>query len=282
MIRNRKSTITAHCLIRNEEKWIWYAIHSVIDFVDKILVFDTGSTDNTVRIIKSINSPKIIFEEKGVVGKKGFVQLRQEMLDRTDTDWFLVLDGDEVWPKETISELKKAVGNAGREKEAVVAGQWICVGDVFHYSKEMEEFQHRQYSGIKGFRLTRAIKKTKGLHCTGLYGYESYADQDDINISYWDKKRLVFITSKFFHMTFLPRSSTREKDREVMMRGPKTRFYKGTPFPSRMQYPKVFYLERLEIVPPPWKQLTWVDQVKGIYFRSQNFLDRIRNRDRMI
>lgn len=277
MIRNNKNpTITAHCLIRNEERWIWYAINSVIDYVDKILVYDTGSTDNTVKIIKSIKSPKIILEEKGIVSKKQFVQLRQEMLDRTDTDWFLVLDGDEVWPEKTIGELTSAVKKAKPEKEAIVVGQWICVGDVFHYSKEMAEFQHKQYPGIKGFHLTRAIKKIKDLHCIGLYGYESYADQNKINISYWNKKRLIFLKHKFFHMTFLPRSSSIKKDREVMMRAPKTHFYQGEPFPKNMEYPEAFYKKRPNLISSPWKPLTKLDQLKGIYYRSQNFLDRLK------
>lgn len=272
----KKPTITAHCLIRNEERWIWYAINSVIDFVDKILIFDTGSTDNTVEIIKSIHSPKIIFEEKGVVDKKEFTKLRQEMLDLTETEWFLVLDGDEVWPKKTIQELTNAVRKAPQQKEAIVVGQWICVGDVFHYSKEMEEFQHKEYPEIKGFRLPRAIRNIKGLHGVGLYGYESYADKEGINISYWDKKRLIFLKHKFFHMTFLKRSSTREKDREVMMRGRKTRFYNGTPFSQDVKYPDVFYLDRPDMVPSPWKRLTHLDQLKGVYYRSQNFLERLR------
>lgn len=280
-MNNKKPTITAHCIIRNEENWIWYAINSVIEYVDKILVFDTGSTDNTVSIIKNINSPKIIFEEKGVVGKKRFVELRAEMLDRTDTDWFMVLDGDEVWPKETIEELKEAIKNAPEEREAIVVGQWICVGDVFHYSKEMVEFQHKQYSGIKGFRLPRAIRKIKGLHCIGLYGYESYANKEGINISYWDKKRLIFIKHNFFHMTFLPRSSNRGKDREVMMRGSKTRFHTGTPFSESVKYPEVFYLDKPDMVPSPWKRLTQLDQLKGMYYRWQNFLDRLHSKDKI-
>ena len=58
--------ITAHCLIKNEENFVWYAIKSVVDFVDKIIVFDTGSTDKTVELIKKLAEEypeKIIFEE---------------------------------------------------------------------------------------------------------------------------------------------------------------------------------------------------------------------------
>ena len=139
----------------------------------------------------------------------------------------------------------------------------------------MAQFQHKEYPGIKGFRLPRAIKKIKGLHSVGLYGYESYADKQGINISYWDKKRLIFLEHKFFHMTFLPRSSSIKKDREVMMRAPKRHFRIGEPFPKNMHYPDVFYKKRPDIIPPPWKRLTRLDQLKGIYYRSQNFVERL-------
>ncbi|MBU1256082.1 hypothetical protein KKA49_00135 [Patescibacteria group bacterium] len=51
--------IIVHCLVKNEERFIWYAIKSVLPFVDKIMVWDTGSTDKTIQIIKSIKSKKI-------------------------------------------------------------------------------------------------------------------------------------------------------------------------------------------------------------------------------
>lgn len=275
-MNNRNPLITAHCLIRNEERWIWYAVMSVIDHVDKILVFDTGSTDRTVEIVKSIKSNKIIFEQKGEVDKKQYTALRQEMLDRTKSEWFLILDGDEVWPKETIEELKKAVRNAPSKKDAVVVGQWVCMGDVFHYSKAMEEFEHSQYPGMKGFRLPRAIRKIKGLQCIGLYGFESYSDRNGLNISYWDTKRVIFLRNKFFHMTLLPRSSNIKKDREVMMRGPKTFFYKGTPFPEKIKYPEVFYQNRPKIVPSPWRRLTLIDELRGLYYRTINIKERLK------
>lgn len=275
MHTQRPYTITAHCLIRNEENWIWYVIKSVIDHVDKILVFDTGSTDNTVEIVKSIKSPKIIFEEKGLVDKKQYTALRQEMLDRTDTSWFLILDGDEVWSKATIEELRKAIINAPSKKDTIIVGQWVCIGDIYHYSKALETFEHSQYPGMKGFRLPRAIRKTKGLHCIGLYGFESYADKNGLNVSYWEKERLIFLKNKFFHMTFLARSLSIKKDREVMMRAPKRLFYKGEPFPCDFQYPEVFYKKRPKYVPSPWQELTLSSQLAGLYYRILNFQDRI-------
>lgn len=72
--------IVGHCLVKNEENFVWFAINSVIDYLDELLVWDTGSSDNTVPIIQSINSPKIKFREIGNVDVKRLSEARQRML----------------------------------------------------------------------------------------------------------------------------------------------------------------------------------------------------------
>ena len=47
-------SVWVHTLVKNEERYIWYSVMSVIDYIDKILIWDTGSTDKTVDIIKEI------------------------------------------------------------------------------------------------------------------------------------------------------------------------------------------------------------------------------------
>jgi len=123
--------ITVHCLVKNEENFIWYAISSVLPYVEKILVWDTGSNDKTVEIVKTIKSPKVEFEEKGKVDARGFAKLRQEMIDKTETDWIMVLDGDEIWWGDTIKSLKLKMKNS--DFGLVVSPCYMAVGDIFHY-----------------------------------------------------------------------------------------------------------------------------------------------------
>jgi len=266
----------AHCLVRNEERWIWYAINSVLDFVDKILVYDTGSTDNTVKIINSIKSPKIIFTEKGEVDAYGMVKLRQEMLEKTGTDWFMILDGDEVWTNDTIAEVFKEMNAAEKGKDTIVVPQWWCLGDVYHFSPNTEKFIHPKVPpGLIGWRSVRVIKTgIEGLHCLGVYPNEGYYDKRGIRISDRPGNHLIFTKNKCFHMSLLPRSSTRLKDREVIKRTRKTHFIKGIPFPGNISYPEVFYKKKPKIVASCWKRFTLVDQLKGYYFRSLNFVER--------
>jgi hypothetical protein len=51
----RRLKITAHTLVKNEARFVWYSVMSVIEHVDKILLWDTGSTDGTKEILKKIS-----------------------------------------------------------------------------------------------------------------------------------------------------------------------------------------------------------------------------------
>ena len=55
--------ITAHMIVKNEENFVWYAVNSVVNFVDGMMIWDQGSTDRTVEIVKTINNPKITLKK---------------------------------------------------------------------------------------------------------------------------------------------------------------------------------------------------------------------------
>ena len=92
--------IWVNTLVRNEERYVWYAVMSVIDYVDKVLIWDTGSKDNTVKIIKEIERrypKKVIFnqvQQKDMEGFGDISDLRQRMLEETKGDWVILVDGD--------------------------------------------------------------------------------------------------------------------------------------------------------------------------------------------
>ena len=101
-------TVTVHTIVQNEEKYLWFSVMSIIDFVDEVFIWDTGSTDNTVPIIKEIKKlypNKIYFKEVGMVDPDKFTSIRQEMLRETTSDWLMIVDGDEVWWNDRIREV---------------------------------------------------------------------------------------------------------------------------------------------------------------------------------
>ncbi|KKS20813.1 MAG: Glycosyl transferase family 2, partial [candidate division WWE3 bacterium GW2011_GWA1_41_8] len=96
--------ITSHTLVKNEARFVWYSVMSVIEYVDHVLLWDTGSADGTVEILKRIKElypAKVDLRLLGEIDIYSFAKIRQEMLDNTKTEWLLVNDGDEVWWEES-------------------------------------------------------------------------------------------------------------------------------------------------------------------------------------
>lgn len=203
------SSITAHCLIKNEEKFVGYAIKSVIEFVDYIIVFDTGSTDQTIEVVKELAKEypnKIIFEEKGPCDKTRHTQLRQEMLDRTKTDWFMILDGDEIWTKRGMEEALAIIKNQPAI-ECVVAPFYLCVGDIYHTYSGKKSIK---ILGKTDFHYPRFIKIFPGPHWRGDYNEDTLLDKNNKEFCKTENSR--FLANKYWHLTHLRRSSRDDFD----------------------------------------------------------------------
>ena len=241
-----KKTLVCHTLIKNEENFIWYALMSVKDYVDKIMVWDTGSADQTVAIVKSINDSKIELVEKGPVDAKGHAKMRQQMLEETDADWIFLLDGDEVWPQRAIQELRWIVDEHGDDFDLAVRPVYMLVGDIWHYLPE--EAGRYQIAGRRGHLNIRGInRKIVGLHVDGQYGNEGYFDQTNKSIQNRDPERFYFAKHAYFHASFLPRSS---HDNQTLKRRGRVKYELGKSFNDRSMLPEVFFTKPPSIVPP--------------------------------
>lgn len=198
------SSITVHCIVKNEENFIRYAIKSVVDFVDSIIVFDTGSSDSTIKIIQDLvkeYKSKIIFEEKGSCDKKKHTELRQEMLENTKTDWFMILDGDEVWTANGMKEILEKINN-NNKSECIVAPFHLCVGDIFHETKKKGNFN---ILGKIDFHSFRVFKICNGIKWFGEYEQDTLYNKNNEVI--FNQKNTLFLENKYWHLTHLKRSS---------------------------------------------------------------------------
>ena len=101
-------TISLCMITKNEEKYLEQCLNSVKDFVDEIIVVDTGSTDRTKEIAKKFNAK--IYDFKWV---DDFSAARNESLKHATKDWILVLDADEIIDKEDLDKIKNIVQNEG-------------------------------------------------------------------------------------------------------------------------------------------------------------------------
>jgi len=222
--------IVGHCIVKNEEKFIWYAINSVIDFLDEIYVWDTGSTDKTCGIVKSIKNDKVHFEEKGKCTPEELSELRNEMIKKTDSDWIFILDGDEVWHKDAIKEIVDTIYKYNDTIDLIVSPVKMLVGDIYHY--QGEDAGKYQLKGRKGHFNIRAIRNFEGLSIKGTYPNEAYVDKNGMMIQDFPEDRMIFAKNYYLHASHLQRSSKDTK---------KYKYDLGKKFPLNYFYPEVFF-----------------------------------------
>lgn len=194
-------------IVANEDQYIGFAINSVLPFVDEFIIFDTGSTDKTVEIIKSFNSPKIIFEEKGQVTPQQLVELRNEQIKKTKTDFFILVDGDEIWPKDNFLKLLTSLETMPSDKIAVYCRTRNAVGDIYHYLPESSGGY--QFQGKTGNFAMRAFCNIPDLKVDGIYPLETYTFNGKA-LNNWDEK-LQFVDTWYLHATHLKRSTSDDK-----------------------------------------------------------------------
>jgi len=249
--------VWAHSLVCNEERYVWYAIMGVIDYVDKILIWDTGSDDSTVEIIKEIEKSrpgKVLFRQVGKVSPDRFTKVRQEMLDETKSDWFLLIDGDEVWWDDSIKKVVRTIQKEGDLLESIANRYYNIVGDIYHYQEETAG--RYEIDGRRGHLTIRAMSRNiPGLHIAKPHGQQGFFDRNKTLIQERPKKSRKFLDVPYLHLTHLPRSSSKEKDLKVPKRNIKLKHELGISFPSDFYYPEVFFRSRPLMVPSPWEKM---------------------------
>jgi len=115
------SKISVVIITKNEAEHIRNCFDSV-QWADEIIVVDSGSTDKTVEIAKSMGAK--VFSHKW----EGHVQQRRFAVEQVSSEWVLVIDADEVVTQELKEEIQSRVG-----KEA-------CNG---YYLNRLNYFLHR-------------------------------------------------------------------------------------------------------------------------------------------
>lgn len=83
--------ITAGVIVKNESKNIGAWLANAKAFADKIIVVDTGSTDDTINIAQNFGA------EVYNTSWQGFAAARNEVLAKCEGDWAAVLDADETF-----------------------------------------------------------------------------------------------------------------------------------------------------------------------------------------
>ena len=241
-----REPITAHCVIRNEDVWIWYVIQAALSCFDRIIITDTGSEDHTLEILDTIKSDKITFLQKpkliGLEFQTKFNEYRNEQIKLTTTPWWFLLDGDEIFHTLALQEMI--------DKLSEIPKKWTTLSVRMKY---FVEHMHRVATkdAIESYKFVRT-----GAHRWGHgYGQIILADPAPLpnqRLAHWYKKDDWDF--ECFHVTFLNRSSSCDSDEKTYQRAHrKLRSIHGEHYRGKYgyngPYPEVFYRKEVpEIV----------------------------------
>ena len=93
--------ISCVIIVKNAQNTIEKVLNSLKEF-DDVVVYDNGSTDKTLQIVKSFDNINLVEGEF-----KGFGWTKNKAVSFAKNDWIFSLDADEVLSKSFIDNIKK-------------------------------------------------------------------------------------------------------------------------------------------------------------------------------
>ncbi len=132
-IKMKNKTIGLNMIVKNEEKVIKKALDSAAPLVDYYLIVDTGSTDNTIKIIEET------MKGHGIPGKvveaewTNFCDARNRALKEIEgkTDWVFWLDADETL--EIVTGFSKS--KMSKQLEGMTIGESMVDYETSRYTR---------------------------------------------------------------------------------------------------------------------------------------------------
>ena len=143
----KKATISACMMVKNEEEFLGECLDSVRDWVDEIIVVDTGSTDRTIEIARSYGAK--IFHQEWL---NDFSYHRNYSIDQASCDWIFIIDADERMVPEDVPVLLKLIND---DKFSLLS---VNVYNVYGKDEDKVTF----------LNSTRFFKRELQLHYEGI------------------------------------------------------------------------------------------------------------------
>jgi len=99
-----KATVSACMMVKNEEEFLEGCLQSIRNWVDEIIVVDTGSTDRTMDIARSYGAR--VFSQEW---SKDFSRHRNYSISKASSDWVFIIDADEEFVEDDLSAVRQAM-----------------------------------------------------------------------------------------------------------------------------------------------------------------------------
>ncbi len=156
-------TLSLCMIVKNEDRYLHDCLESVRDVVDQIIIVDTGSTDDTVKIARQFGAEVHYFD-----WCDDFSAARNESIKYATGDWILWMDADERLLPESIPALKSVLKSENRPV--------IYKVTIKNIKKDEETYTlssaHRLFTNHKGIFFTGRIHEQVSPSAARLKGEE--------------------------------------------------------------------------------------------------------------
>ena len=142
--------ISACWIVKNEQKNLPRSMMSVKDHVDEMIVVDTGSTDETIKIAENFGAK--VFN---LAWDDDFSAPRNHALEQATGNWIVFLDADEYFDEDNAVNLRPAIGLTIEQKMTAMLINLVNI-DADDNNKVIDSTY-----------LCRIFKKVEGIHYVG-------------------------------------------------------------------------------------------------------------------
>lgn len=201
------------CLhVANEEYWIHYVLRDLLRVFGRAIMIDTGSTDSTVEIARETavdSGAELVLILEDMRGDRHRIgQCPTRLRQMAQTDWMLLVDGDEIWSEPELRALLEMPEEVYAGKQVgFVNGRTVDVRDGRLVERPGMCADRLFYRDVVWDKRTDYPFQSHGLEARIAAGKTFYTN---------------FHSSYYWHVRHLRRSS---KDEEAYFRVRKANYF---------------------------------------------------------
>ena len=182
--------ISACYIVKNEEKNLRKSIESLKDAVDEIVVVDTGSVDNTVKVAENLFQAMLFHE----AWQDDFSAPRNKALKHVTGDWIIFLDADEYFTQETAQNIRLVIEKIDKTK----------TNGLLIYRVNVDEDADNKI--LDSTFILRIFRNLRGLGYVGKIHEELRLKGEDVT-------NLVALPPKFLTINHTGYSASKNRDK---------------------------------------------------------------------
>ena len=152
-VQNSSPNISACLIVKNEEEFIGQCLESIKGVASEIIVVDTGSDDDTIRIAESHGAQVFQFD-----WCDDFAAARNFGLEKATGDWVLIIDADEVLSPEGMTGILEDIQQTNHLGFRIRCNHFEKTDNNEGYQPMADAWHY----------IPRLVRNAPGLHFVGI------------------------------------------------------------------------------------------------------------------